>query len=240
MRKPRHKVYTQPKRHESQFPVLKRRWSRTLCADYTLHFRFYIIQYYSLSATSKMSSNPMRDTSASTILSRAPICAFQCKKVTEETEGTPGSPSEDAPAVLKRSFYTKYRSPAAPNFATLECQSKMSNFRVIGRGTCGTVFEKPGTGLTYKKDGPAASILQDYHLTNKVHEAVRGVEGVLRSAFPELTIPKTPRCHSYHPVEDQKFWSDHRHRFPKADDTIQSLFSRPYSPCTKTDKTCPD
>ena len=34
------------------------------------------------------------------------------------------------------------------------------------------------------------------------------MRSVLQNAFPGLVIPRTARCHSYHNVDDEEFWSD--------------------------------
>ncbi|MCJ1456980.1 hypothetical protein MMC28_007346 [Mycoblastus sanguinarius] len=97
--------------------------------------------------------------------------------------------------------------------------------RVIGLGSCGTVFEIPGTELAFKKGTSETGIWKDFTLTNKVHNAITDVRTILQEAFPTSTIPKTPLCHNYHPVHDEIFWSDKLQRFPAVHRTKQPLFT---------------
>ena len=51
------------------------------------------------------------------------------------------------------------------------------------------------------------------------------VRYLLQNTFPGLTIPRTPRCHSYHTVDDQEFWSDTTLlRFPERHRARKPLF----------------
>ena len=94
--------------------------------------------------------------------------------------------------------------------------------RTIGLGSCGTVFEIPGTELAYKKG--TAGIWGDFCLTNKVHNAVRDVRDVMHKAFPNSVLPKTPLCHAYHTTSDDEFWVANLPLFPEDHRTKQPLF----------------
>lgn len=96
--------------------------------------------------------------------------------------------------------------------------------RTIGLGSCGTVFEIPGTELAYKKGTNEAGIWADFCLTNKVHNAVRDVRDIMHKAFPNSILPKTPMCHAYHTTSDDEFWSANLQLFPKDHRTKQPLF----------------
>ncbi|KAI4217317.1 MAG: hypothetical protein LQ351_000626 [Letrouitia transgressa] len=97
--------------------------------------------------------------------------------------------------------------------------------RIIGLGTCGSVFEIPGTEMVYKKGTNEASIWQDYCLTKKVHNAIEDVHTMIQKAFPSLTIPKTPACDEFHTANDELFWTEDKlRRFPTSHRTRQPLF----------------
>ena len=97
--------------------------------------------------------------------------------------------------------------------------------RVIGLGSCGTVFEIPGTELAFKKGTNEASIWTDFCLTNRVHNAVKHVRTMLPEAFPDATIPRTPLCHDYHGIDDEDFWLSNLQRFPPDYRSRQPLFT---------------
>ena len=96
--------------------------------------------------------------------------------------------------------------------------------RTIGLGSCGTVFEIPGTELAYKKGTSEEGIWGDFCRTNKVHKAVRDVRDMMHKAFPKSILPKTPMCHAYHPASDDEFWSANLQLFPEDHRTKQPLF----------------
>lgn len=70
-------------------------------------------------------------------------------------------------------------------------------FRCIGRGSCGTVWEVPGTETAFKTSsgtGPNAGALAvDYHLTMNAFGHFLGHQHQLESIFPGLTMPRVPR-----------------------------------------------
>lgn len=99
-------------------------------------------------------------------------------------------------------------------------------FRTIGLGSCGSVFEIPGTELAYKKGSVEADIWKDFCLTNKVYLATMAVRYMLQNTFPGLTIPRTPRGHSFHIADDENFWSATTlRRFPAGHRTRKPLFT---------------
>ena len=114
----------------------------------------------------------------------------------------------------------EYTRLSEPTGSTLEARC----LRTIGLGSCGTVFEIPGTELAYKKGTNEAGVWGDFCLTNKVHNAVRDVRDMMHNAFPEYILPKTPMCHAYHPTSDDEFWSANLQLFPENHRTKQPLF----------------
>ena len=115
-------------------------------------------------------------------------------------------------------FATKMGHAALQSTLRAEC------LRTIGLGSCGTVFEIPGTELAYKKGTNEAGIWGDFCRTNKVHNAIRDVREMMHTAFPTSVIPKTPMCHSYHSITDDDFWSTNLQIFPETHRTKQPLF----------------
>ena len=103
-------------------------------------------------------------------------------------------------------------------------RTDQENLRVIGLGSCGTVFEVPGTEIAFKKGSNEASIWNDFCLINTVYNAVKQARTILQEAFPLSTIPRTPLCHAYYPVNDEVFWSANLQRFPVDYRTKQPLF----------------
>lgn len=102
---------------------------------------------------------------------------------------------------------------------------KQGDLRVIGKGSCGTVFEILGTELAYKKGTIEDSIWRDYCYTNRVHNAVQDVRTVMRKAFPHNKIPQTPFCYEFSQAGNDDFWSESLRRFPKEHRTKQPIFT---------------
>ena len=98
-------------------------------------------------------------------------------------------------------------SSNAPRIQKASEAPDREEFRTIGLGSCGSVFELPGTELAYKKGSVEAQIWRDFCLTNRVHIAGTTARHMLQNTFPDLTLPRTPRCHSYHPTDHEAFWS---------------------------------
>ncbi|KAK0507392.1 hypothetical protein JMJ35_010430 [Cladonia borealis] len=114
----------------------------------------------------------------------------------------------------------EYKRLSKPTGSTPEAEC----LRTIGLGSCGTVFEIPGTELAYKKGTNEAGIWGDFCLTNKVHNAVGDVRNMMHKAFPNYILPKTPMCHAYHTTSDDEFWSANLQLFPESHRTKQPLF----------------
>lgn len=135
------------------------------------------------------------------------------------------NPGDTLGQMLKRALSTGSPNLVSRQRAAVQPEKARADLRTIGLGSCGTVFEIPGTYLAFKKGTSEAGIWQDLRLTNKVHNAVRRVRTNMQRAFPNSTIPKTPQCHEYHRVDDQGFWFDELQRFPAGHRTKQPLFT---------------
>ena len=148
-----------------------------------------------------------------------------------EKSETTGKADELATSRLKRALSTKSVISTTSSFASRMQRAATKtglegeSLRVIGLGSCGTVFEIPGTELAFKKGTNEQSIWNDFCLTNRVHEAARNVRAILQEAFPNSTIPRTPLCYNFHPANDESFWSTNLHRLPTDYRTKQPLFT---------------
>ncbi|KAF9693046.1 hypothetical protein EKO04_009323 [Ascochyta lentis] len=92
-------------------------------------------------------------------------------------------------------------------------------FLVIGRGTCGTVFEIQGTEFALKKGSSKMAIWGDSQMTNTACKAVVECKSLLEFHFPQLSVPRVPRVKDWARDEDMDSWWDlHGHRFTKAQD----------------------
>lgn len=138
----------------------------------------------------------------------------------------------DASELLRRRFSNESAKSTAACFAERMQKAsrleQLQDLRVIGLGSCGSVFEISGSDRVYKKGSNEASIWQDFCLTNKVHKAAEDayVKGLLQNAFPSSSIPKTPYCLEFHRADDEQFWTESlRQRFPAGHRAQQPLFS---------------
>lgn len=181
-----------------------------------------------------MSGAGVRDFSGqshSTTLSEAMTRALNFTRLSEPTTAAlPEESEESTVQLLKRTLSTKSVISTTSSFASkiqraaLRSGLEREDLRIIGLGSCGTVFEIPGTELAFKKGTSELGIWKDFCLTNKVHNAIKDVQMMMQEAFPHSTIPKTPLCHDYHPVDDEEFWSENVQRFPAGHRTKQPLF----------------
>ena len=71
------------------------------------------------------------------------------------------------------------------------------SFVFIGVGTCGAVFEIPGTEIAVKKGKDFEAIWNDLVLTNTVYNAILDARGSLQNEIPSQTIPEAPRCTAF-------------------------------------------
>jgi hypothetical protein len=87
---------------------------------------------------------------------------------------------------------------------------------VIGRGTCGTIFEIPGTESAYKKGSDKAALWNDANLTNIACRAVTETKTCLQEIFPNVSIPRVPVVTGWISENDlENWWRENLRRFPK-------------------------
>ena len=132
------------------------------------------------------------------------------------------SSSENPRDVLKRMLLARPTLPAPSNpfkYQVSERAETDAQLRVIGLGSCASVFEEPGTDIAYKKGADTEAIQNDRSLTNTVHTALVDARTILQQAFPTITLPQTPMCHEFFPPDAKDWWNknlsrfSHEHRF---------------------------
>ncbi|KAK3169086.1 hypothetical protein OEA41_005534 [Lepraria neglecta] len=160
------------------------------------------------------------------------IRALNYTRLTEPTTATlPEEPEEPLIQLLKRALSTRSVISTTSSFASrmqgaaVGSKPGREDLRIIGLGSCGTVFEIPGTELAFKKGTSVLGIWSDFRLTNKVHNAVNHIRTIMQEAFPHSTIPMTPMCHDHYPADHEKFWSENIQRFPASHRTRQPTFT---------------
>ena len=88
------------------------------------------------------------------------------------------------------------------------------DYKTIGLGSCGSVFEISGTEVALKKGKDTNSLWNDFLLTNTVHNAILDTQEMMQDAFPENTIPQAPHCNFFRLPTSQQYWATHLLKFP--------------------------
>ncbi|KIX97021.1 uncharacterized protein Z520_07135 [Fonsecaea multimorphosa CBS 102226] len=96
--------------------------------------------------------------------------------------------------------------------------------RDIGRGTCGSVFEIPGTAQAIKKGANADALWNDFLLTNRAYDSYLTWKRLLAAYFPQRRLPRVPSAQRFNGPEARDFWAANLSRFPHADQTIAAAF----------------
>lgn len=110
------------------------------------------------------------------------------------------------------------------NQAQAKADDEKQGYRIIGVGSCGTVFEIPGTQQAVKKGNDTKAIWNDFLLTNKIHNAIADTREVLQDTFPKTTLPKSPQCSYFWLPESKDYWSANLERFPRSHRDIGAAF----------------
>lgn len=97
--------------------------------------------------------------------------------------------------------------------------TERGNLTVIGRGTCGTIYEIPGTDRVIKLGSPGHDGLWvDFLSTNAAYTGVMKTENSLRIvqglSDENVSVPRVPRGFEYHIDTDDSFWSHPADRLP--------------------------
>ncbi|KAI4290203.1 MAG: hypothetical protein L6R35_000526 [Caloplaca aegaea] len=157
--------------------------------------------------------------------------ALQYTSLGEGTDAIPEEEDETSLQLLKRTLSTRSVISTTSSFASRmqHTASKSSpnpiDFRNIGLGSCGSVFEVPGTQMALKKGSSLDSLWIDFCLTNTVHNAILDVATVLQMAFPNCALPRTPLCYGFQLADDCDFWTNEMlRRFPSSHREKQPIF----------------
>ena len=110
------------------------------------------------------------------------------------------------------------------NRARARAADVASEYRMIGIGSCGTVFEIPGTELALKKESNIQFMWNDFNLTNTVHNAMNETREILQNAFPGRTIPKPPQCLEFLLPDSKDFWEEPLSKLPASHREVGAAF----------------
>lgn len=98
------------------------------------------------------------------------------------------------------------------------------DYRTIGLGSCGSVYEIPGTEFVVKNGKNTHCLWNDFCLANKVQNAVADTRDMNQDAFPENTIPKTPSCNFFRTPGSDLYWKANINKFPASHREIGAAF----------------
>ncbi|KAL8951276.1 MAG: hypothetical protein Q9222_002731 [Ikaeria aurantiellina] len=100
------------------------------------------------------------------------------------------------------------------------------DLRIIGLGTCGTVFEQTcnSNGIAVKKGRDIKAMWNDFRLTNIVHNAFKDTRELLQGAFPTTQLTRVPRCYSFNLPSHTLYWDVHLAKFPPSHRKVGAVF----------------
>ena len=137
---------------------------------------------------------------------------------TEEMLEVTKAPIKDED-ILRQTLSMHSIISASPSFAARIKRAKFLQdvpFVVIGRGTCGTIFEIPGTESAYKKGSDKVALWNDANLTNIACRAVTETKTCLQEIFTNVSIPRVPVVTGWISENDlENWWRENSRRFPK-------------------------
>ena len=125
----------------------------------------------------------------------------------------------DPKLVLKRHLSLRSVLSTGPSFAERyeAAIGAASEFRSIGAGTCGRVFEVPGTCNVFKIENFNSDWLwNDYLMHTEISEAF----SLMGQAFTDIHVPKV---HYFVSRDDKVWWDQNIARFPKQFRTPSSV-----------------
>ncbi len=132
----------------------------------------------------------------------------------------PPASSESPSELLKRSLSVRSVVSTSSNFAKRMNSAEIADgsweYRIIGVGSCGTIFEIPGLESALKKGKDTEALWKDFVLTNKVHNAIADTREFLQDAFPDRAFPKAPRCRDFYLPDSKDFWDTALDKFPQS------------------------
>ncbi|KAF2001210.1 hypothetical protein P154DRAFT_433459 [Amniculicola lignicola CBS 123094] len=130
--------------------------------------------------------------------------------------------------VLKRTFSIHSVVSTSSRFADRMMKATLNSevhLNVIGRGTCGTVFEVPGQEIAFKKGRDKDALWNDVNFTSMACNAVIETRSSLENLFRNISIPRIPVVQAWVRAEDLgQWWKENKARFPKGDDEEGYIF----------------
>ena len=107
-------------------------------------------------------------------------------------------------------------------------ETTSTTLEVIGRGTCGTVYEIPGVDRVLKLGSPARkNIWWDFLATNTAHNVFTTCEPLFKLSRyfqDDVSIPRVPRGFEFHTYKDTAFWNDLTKKLPADENMPRSGF----------------
>ncbi|KAL8802982.1 MAG: hypothetical protein Q9182_003470 [Xanthomendoza sp. 2 TL-2023] len=163
-------------------------------------------------------SNTSRSTTLSEGLARALVFddLTRSRPMSPIPSEAPSEVTSEGPnEILRR--YLSVRSVISTTSSFAERMNRARNeeheYIEIGLGSCGSVFEIPGTEIAVKKGKDAKAMWNDFKLTNSVYAAFNEVRNALQDSFPDNTIPRVPHCTMFRTPKSlalQRFPASHR------------------------------
>lgn len=126
------------------------------------------------------------------------------------------SAASESPSELLRRALSPASSLAETMNRTHGKPADEKEYRIIGIGSCGTIFEKPGTELAIKKGDDTEAVWKDFILSNRVHTAIANTRDMLQDAFPEQTLPRSPQCSDFLLPDSKVYWDANLKHFPRS------------------------
>lgn len=141
---------------------------------------------------------------------------------------SPPSPEHDKTAkdILSRSLSTRTIQSTTSSFAQRmnDARNKSLEYRCIGRGSFGTVYEIPGTERALKLSKGEDELFAEFNINNTVATAAIAVNKIMQRAFPDFTVPRIPTAHNLYISGDEQIEEvveQMRNRFPGSVDTSE-------------------
>ncbi len=158
------------------------------------------------------------------------LSAGMARALSFASPSRPPSPTEDPTNILRR--YLSVRSVISTNLKFAGRMSRAAEasanqepeYKIIGLGSCGSVFEIPGTELALKKGKDIKALWKDFCLTNVIHYAIADTRELVQTAFPKSTIPRTPHCTFFRLPTSPDYWQTNLSKFPASHRKPGALF----------------
>jgi len=108
-------------------------------------------------------------------------------------------PSSSPKDVIRRTLSVKSVVSTSSSFTEPINAARYNEeqFRCIGTGSCGTVWEQPGTEIAFKTSPQLDALWADFHITNRVRNAFIRAQELMENAFPGITVPRVPSASCY-------------------------------------------